>query len=155
MISCHHRPTFQEIAKNRAVGAIMVRYNAAHPGAEKEVFPALGDEAPGVVAYTATRWGSLLNPSLTPSGEATPTATDCYRFSLSHPAVGVCLMGPSNAEQLDSALLALDRGPMNADELAWMKRVGVAVRASAMAKSGNPLIQLLDRMAAPRPPAVS
>ena len=34
MISCHHRPTFPVLARDPRVGLLMVRYNAAHPGAD-------------------------------------------------------------------------------------------------------------------------
>jgi aryl-alcohol dehydrogenase-like predicted oxidoreductase len=146
LISCHNRPTFQTLAANPAFGGIMVRYNAAHPGAEREVFPVLGEPKPGVVAYTATRWGALIDPRHTPAGEQTPRASDCYRFALTHPSVNVCLSGPSNAAQLDEAMAALDRGPMSEDELAWMKRVGAAVRTAAIGSTGNIPIQILDRM---------
>ncbi|MCS7080403.1 MAG: aldo/keto reductase [Chloracidobacterium sp.] len=128
MISCHERKMFKAFIGEPVFDAIMVRYNAAHPGAETEVFPHLRHRRVGVVAYTATRWGSLLNPRLTPNGERTPSAADCYRFVLTNPHVDVCLAGPKDAEELEAAFAALDRGPMSADELAWMKRVGAAVR---------------------------
>ncbi len=143
MVSCHNRLAFERFAANPDITAIMVRYNAAHPGAEQEVFPKLGAEAPGVVAYTATRWGDLINPALTPEGEATPAASDCYRFALSHPSVQVCLAGPKDRAELDEALRALERGPMSEDELAWMKRVGAAVKRHARAHSGA--VSLVDR----------
>ena len=40
----------------------MARYNAAHRGAEDEVFAHLPSRKPFVLAYTATRWWSLLTP---------------------------------------------------------------------------------------------
>jgi len=147
MISCHHRPTFAQLIANPAYGAIMVRYNATHRGAEGEVFPHVTaaldrpDGAPGVVAYTATRWGTLLDRSLVPVGEPVPRASDCYRFALTRPEVDVVLAGPANGAELDEALAALDRGPMSADELAWMARVGDHVRsmsAADAARTRNP-----------------
>ena len=150
MISCHDRGTFAKYVDDPDYGAIMVRYNAAHPGAEREVFPKIeGMEAarrPGVVAYTATRWGALLDPALTPPGEKTPRASDCYRFSLTHPTVDMSLCAPADGAQLDEAMAALDRGPLDAEELAWMKRVGASVRAASATKGGNLPIQLLDRL---------
>ena len=143
MISCHNRPAFEELAGMREFGAVMVRYNAAHPGAEREVFPKLGDPAPGVVSYTATRWGTLLRPELTPAGERTPSASDCYRFALTHPAVDVCLAGLRNAAELDEALGALDQGPLSDEEVAWMKRVGAHVRANATG-AGNSAVGFVD-----------
>ena len=134
LVSCHDRKTFAAFARDPRYGAIMVRYNAAHPGAEEEVFPTLVAPRPGVVGYTATRWGNLPNPDLTPRGEPTPRGSDCYRFVLSNPHVDLCLAGPKDGAELDEALTALDRGPMNEDELAWMKRVGKAIRTSAATK---------------------
>lgn len=134
MISCHNRPAFQSFIHEPLLDAVMVRYNAAHRGAEREVFPHVADakEPPGVVAYTATRWGQLLDPRLTPAGEKTPTAADCYRFALSHDNVDMCLSGPKNHAELDGALTALQASgtPMSEEELAWMRRVGDAVHAS-------------------------
>lgn len=125
MVSCHHRPTFQRFAADPRYDALMVRYNAAHPGAEEEVFPHLGAR-PGIVSYTATSWGRLLDTKRVPAGEPAPRGSDCYRFALTSPHVHLCLCGPGNGAQLEEALAALDRGPMSADELAWMKRVGAA-----------------------------
>jgi aryl-alcohol dehydrogenase-like predicted oxidoreductase len=141
MISCHHRPTFAQYIADPVWGGIMVRYNAAHRGAEEEVFPhtAMADP-PGVVAYTATRWGALLDPALTPAGEPTPRGSDCYRFALTRSEVDVVIAGPKNGAELDEAMAALDRGPMSPDELAWMRRVGDSVKqmsAAQAARSGN------------------
>ena len=144
MLSCHHRPSFESYAREPRIGAIMVRYNAAHVGAESEVFPRLGEAPPGVVAYTATRWGDLLQPSLVPDGEPVPRASDCYRFALSHPAVDVVAAGPAGRAQLDEALATIDRGAMSEDELAWMKRVGAAVRGVKRAQSSA--VGLVDRL---------
>ncbi|MEW5853047.1 MAG: aldo/keto reductase [Myxococcota bacterium] len=129
MVSCHHRPTFRIHAADPRMGALMVRYNAGHPGAEQDVFPYLPANKPGVVAYTATRWGTLLREDLI-HPERVPRGSDCYRFVLSNPHVDLCLMGPRNGEQLDEALTALDRGPMTPDEIAWMLRVGQKARKS-------------------------
>ncbi|MGK4003015.1 aldo/keto reductase [Sorangium sp. So ce1036] len=128
MISCHHRPTFPALARDPRVDLLMIRYNAAHPGAERDVFPHLPAERPGIVTYTTTSWGQLLDRALVPQGERLPTATDCYRFVLSNPDVNACWAGPRDAGQLDQALAALDAGPMSEEELAWMRRVGAVVR---------------------------
>ena len=143
MISSHQRPKFEQLARLEEFQSIMVRYNAAHPGAEKDVFPRLPDLRPGVLAFTATRWGSLLNPRLAPDGEKVPRASDCYRFALTNPNVHASLAGPKNAEELDEAMTTLDRGPMDEEELAWMRRVGKAVRGDTKA---NVPIRTLDRV---------
>lgn len=114
IVSAHDRARLVSYAND--FDALMVRYNAAHRGAEESVFPA----ARAVVVYTATRWGSLVGPM---------RAADCYRFVLSHPKVTSCLFAPANRAEMDEALVALERGPMSPDELAEARRIGDSVRA--------------------------
>jgi aryl-alcohol dehydrogenase-like predicted oxidoreductase len=132
-VSSHNRPLIPELARNPAIDVLHVRYNAVHPGAETEVFPLLpaDGQRPGIVTFTATSWGQLLKSKKIPPGDKTPTAADCYRFAMTNPAVDVCISGPSTAEHMKDALKALDLGPMSADELAWMHRVGKAIYGSA------------------------
>ena len=127
-VSSHHRPLISKLSLGRDFDVIHFRYNAAHPGAETDIFPYLpARNLPGMVAYTATSWGQLLNPRKLPAGERVPTAADCYRFVLSRPEIDVCMSGPANTEEANAAIEALERGPMPADELAWMRRAGSAV----------------------------
>jgi aryl-alcohol dehydrogenase-like predicted oxidoreductase len=148
LVSCHHRPTFETFIADPSFDAIMLRYNAAHPGSEREVFPLLrGPNRPGVVGFTATRWGTLLDPRLTPPNEPTPRASDCYRFALTNPHVDVVLAGPKNAAELDEALCALSRGPLERDELAWLRRVGAHVRDTTIKPPRIGLLELVDRLA--------
>jgi len=104
----------------------MIRYNAAHPGAEKDVFPHLARRRPAVIAYTATSWRKLLRA---PRGwtERPATAGECYRFCLSSPFVDVVLCSPANADQLREDLGAAARGPLDAGEMDFMRRLGRAV----------------------------
>jgi aryl-alcohol dehydrogenase-like predicted oxidoreductase len=145
MISCHHRPTFPLLARDPRVDLLMTRYNAAHPGAERDVFPHLPEERPGVVAYTTTSWGQLLDPALAPAGERAPRSTDCYRYVLSNRHVDACWAGPANAAQLDDAMRALDLGPMGEEELAWLRRVGESVRTRTRLRTRG--LSLADRAA--------
>lgn len=149
MVSCHHRPSFAAFIADPCFDAIMVRYNAAHAGAEREVFPHLAEHPtpPGVVAYTATRWGALLDRRLVPAQEPLPRASDCYRFALTNPHVDLVLSGPRDGAELDEAMAALDRGPLSADELAWMRRVGSGVHGAAASAQVSRPAHLLDRLA--------
>ncbi|MEE8474447.1 MAG: aldo/keto reductase [Myxococcota bacterium] len=130
MLSTHNRPSldghFRRFeAKESPFDVFMLRYNAVHRGAERDVFPLLpATPGPGIVAYTATRWGHLVDPKKMPPGETPPPARDCYRFALSHPAVSMVLCGPSDREQMQEALRALDAGPLDADEMERMHRIG-------------------------------
>ncbi|MCB9582195.1 MAG: aldo/keto reductase [Polyangiaceae bacterium] len=127
-LSGHRRTLFPDLISDRRIDVWHLRYNAVHRGAEREVFPSLdglsAEERPGVVTYTTTRWGHLVDPGRTPKGERTPTGTDCYRFALSHPHVDVAIAGPANVEQTRQALQALELGTMDEEEIAWMRRVG-------------------------------
>jgi aryl-alcohol dehydrogenase-like predicted oxidoreductase len=128
-ISTHHRPLVSSLSNDPDVGIVHVRYNAVHPGAERDVFPLPGrnGDRPGLVAFRATSWRQLLDPNRIPPGERVPTATDCYRFVFSNPAVDVCMTGPANETHAVEALRALELGPMSAEELAWMRRVGDSI----------------------------
>ncbi len=130
MLSTHNRPSLQRHFRDFEAGrspfdVFMLRYNAVHRGAERDVFPHLPERRPpGLIAYTATRWGHLLDPAKMPPGEAPPPARDCYRFALSHPAVSMVLCGPANREQMQEAIRALDAGPLDPDEQARLRRIG-------------------------------
>ena len=127
VVSAHRRAAFAEHLRSQAVDAIMVRYNAAHIGAENEVFPLRrAEDRPGVIAYTATRWGTLLQDV---PGEQPATATDCYRFVLQHPAVDVCLAGPADREQLKEAQKAATMPPMSEEEVERMRRIGRVIHS--------------------------
>jgi predicted aldo/keto reductase-like oxidoreductase len=124
-MSGHHRPLFPIAAEKEIFDVFHIRYNAAHQGAESDVFPKLPQkDRPGIVTYTATKWGQLLKPREMPPGENIPRASDCYRFVLSNSDVDVCLTGPKNREQMQEALQTLERGPLNEEEMLWMKGIG-------------------------------
>jgi aryl-alcohol dehydrogenase-like predicted oxidoreductase len=127
-VSTHRRITVpRQAAPQSGIDVVHFRYNAAHPGAERDVFPHLPDNGrAGLVAFTATNWRQLLSAWRVPRGEPVPAAADCYRFVLTRPEVDVCLTGPSSTEHVKQSLRALEAGPMTAEELAWMKRAGRA-----------------------------
>ena len=125
--SIHDRPRSGQLAKDRVYDMLMVRYNAAHPGAEQDIFPHVDPKATALISYTATRWRKLLKRPRGWSGDV-PTAADCYRFCLSHSAVDVSLMGVKNADQLLENLRGLEKGPMDGEEMETMRAFGRAVR---------------------------
>jgi aryl-alcohol dehydrogenase-like predicted oxidoreductase len=127
-MSCHNREFAGELAAQGALDVLMIRYNAAHRGAERDIFPHLATHNPGVVSYTATRWTYLLRrPHGWPKDGRIPTAPMCYRFVLSNPHVDVCLTTPSNPRQLEANLAAIREGPLAEDEMRFMHEFGDAV----------------------------
>ena len=126
-VSIHDRNRAGELATDSPLDFLMLRYNAAHPGAEQEIFPRLSPDRPrAVVAYTATRWRKLLKAPKGWQGRVA-TAGDCYRFCLTNPHVNVVLNGPKTLAQLDQNLQSLESGPMQGEELEWMRAFGRAV----------------------------
>jgi aryl-alcohol dehydrogenase-like predicted oxidoreductase len=125
-MSGHNRSTFGLLAQqsDSPIDVFMVRYNAAHRGAEKEVFPFLGDDRPGTTVYTATRWGKLLKSKRIRPPERPLTAAECYRFVLSHPAVDLCMMGPRSTGELLEGAAALEGGPLDEGEMTRARKVG-------------------------------
>jgi aryl-alcohol dehydrogenase-like predicted oxidoreductase len=127
-VSCHDRAFAGILAADGELDVLMIRYNAAHPGAEQDIFPHLAPHRPGLVSYTATRWGLLLRrPRGWPKEGLIPTPGQCYRFVLSNPNVDVCLNAPSNTKQLEDNLAAMARGPLDEDEMRFMREFGAAV----------------------------
>lgn len=127
-ISCHDRQLAGELAAQGALDTLMIRYNAAHRGAEEDIFSHLENHRPGVVSYTATRWTYLLRrPRGWPESAKIPTAGMCYRFVLSNPNVDVCLTAPRSVGQLEENLAAVRQGPLAPEEMEFMRNFGDAV----------------------------
>ncbi len=123
-LSGHSRKLFPKLLES-PIDIFQVRYNAANSGAEKDVFPFCGGEnRPGMISFTATRWGQLLKESKMPPGEEPLTAKDCYRFVLSNPAVDVCMTGARTLEMMRENLEVLDSGPLNPEEMERIRRIG-------------------------------
>ncbi len=121
----HNRKLFPRLDAEGQLDVFHVRYNAANRGAEQDVFPHLKTSGrSGVVAFTATRWGQLLKESKMPDGEKPLSAVDCYRFALSHPAVDVCLTGPSTREEMHRNLSVLKLGPLTPVEMDRIRSIG-------------------------------
>ncbi|MDH4156387.1 MAG: aldo/keto reductase, partial [candidate division Zixibacteria bacterium] len=120
-ISTHDRKLAGRLAEEGALDVLMIRYNAAHRGAEQDIFPYLQPYNPGIVSFTATRWRYLLRrPRGWPGSEPVPTPSMCYRFVLSHPRVHVCMTAPSNLKHLEQNLSALREGPLSDEEMQFM-----------------------------------
>ena len=131
-VSGHNRSLFPVLAEETLFDIFHIRYNAAHRGAEQEIFDKLqGHPSPAIVSYTATRWGQLLNPKKMPTGETPLSASDCYRFVLSNPAVNVCMCGPKDVSQMREALKSLEMGPLDEENLKRVRAIGDHVHANS------------------------
>ena len=131
-ISCHDRKLAGRLAADGTLDCLMIRYNAAHRGAEAEIFPRLDARDPGVVSYTATRWSFLTRRTKGwPKGGPIPSAGQCYRFVLTNPYVDVCLTAPRSEREFAENLAAVRQGPLPEDEMQFMRDYGDAVHRAA------------------------
>jgi predicted aldo/keto reductase-like oxidoreductase len=132
-LTSHQRPLAAEILKSGRIDLAMIRYNAAHRGGEREVFPIAQELRLPIAAFTCLRWGALLRSTPDdPSGFTPPRAPDFYRYVLSHPAVSVALMAPDGPAELAENLTILDDWHgLTAEELASITAHGERVRRHA------------------------
>jgi aryl-alcohol dehydrogenase-like predicted oxidoreductase len=124
-LSSHNPSVFPRLVDDDLFDVFHIRYNAVNSGADKDVFPLLpAENKPGIVAFTATRWGQLLKEKRMPPGEKPLTAPDCYRFVLSNPAVDICMMGTRNLEMMRENLKTLEMGPLSNEDMVRIRRIG-------------------------------
>jgi predicted aldo/keto reductase-like oxidoreductase len=108
-LTSHQRPLASRWAQSGKLDLLMIRYNAAHRGAERDVFPVTREMQMPVVTFTGLRWKALLDRTPEdPPGFAPPSAIEWYRFCLANPAVAVTLCAPGNRSELDQDLTLLD-----------------------------------------------
>ncbi|EDY82843.1 oxidoreductase, aldo/keto reductase family [Verrucomicrobiia bacterium DG1235] len=131
--SIHNRERAGKLVLDSEIDLFMIRYNAKHPGAEDDIFPNLDLRKPAVVSYTALAWTQLTKPvknvemPMWPGAGPAPiplTPDLCYRFALSNPHVHVVLSAPKNRDQLKENLESLSKGPLNEEELSWIRKYG-------------------------------
>lgn len=117
----HNRPLALELIKSDRCEVLMLRYNMAHRKAEDVVLPAAQQAEIPVVAFTCTRWGSLLKGDPNWHDEV-PQAADCYRYALRHPAVRLALTAPQTPKQLEENLSVLESPQLGPEaEVLWQK----------------------------------
>jgi aryl-alcohol dehydrogenase-like predicted oxidoreductase len=121
------------MAASGSIDALMIRYNAAHRGAERDIFPTTDARQIPVIAYTALRWGALVRATpADPAGFVVPPARDWYRFVLQSPSVAVVLAAPNDRYKLEHDLEVLSVvGPLTEHEYRRLAEHGQRVHDSA------------------------
>jgi aryl-alcohol dehydrogenase-like predicted oxidoreductase len=121
--TAHDRSLARRLAGDPRVDVLMHRFNMAHRKAAREVFPAATRARTPIVAFTATRWGTLLEPHADWPG-LPPTAPDCYRYCLAQPSVHVVLTAPRSLAELEQNLDVLDSPTMSKSKRDQWQRFG-------------------------------
>jgi aryl-alcohol dehydrogenase-like predicted oxidoreductase len=116
--SAHDRELAHRLVDDGRIDVLMHRYNMAHRKAASSVFPAAAAAGIPIVAFTATRWRTLLNGHPEWQGPV-PTAADCYRYCLTAPAVQLVLSAPRTTTQLRSNLAVLEGRPAESRATDW------------------------------------
>jgi aryl-alcohol dehydrogenase-like predicted oxidoreductase len=132
--SCHDRPLAMALYRELRPDVMMLRYNAAHRGAESAIFAelaALGEDRPAIISYTATRWGMLLTPLPQAGFAAAMTAPECYRFVLANPSIDVALCAAGTLAELAEDVAGVNAGPLPAERMTEVRAFGDAVHAHA------------------------
>jgi hypothetical protein len=92
-----------------------VRYNSAHPGAQRDVFPLLeAARRTRVLGFTSTGGHhpvSGIDPDVW-----IPDITDHYRFALSQVGLDGLLCSPTEPRHVDELVAAMERGPLSLEE---------------------------------------
>ena len=132
-LTSHQRSLAAAYAATGHLDLLMVRYNAAHRGAEHDVFPTTSALGLPVVVFTCTRWGELMKPTPDDPPEfQSPPAADWYRFALMHPGVAVALMAPNGRDELEENLKYLsDWRRLSAEAYQQLADHGARVRNHA------------------------
>jgi predicted aldo/keto reductase-like oxidoreductase len=132
-LTSHQRPLAAQMAASGFVDALMIRYNAAHRGAERDIFPTTDRLKMPIVAYTALRWGALVRSTPDdPPGFRVPPAPTWYRFVLQSDSVTVVLAAPHDRPELREDLEVLAAGgPLAAAEYERLAAHGARVRRHA------------------------
>jgi len=108
-LTSHQRRLAAGWAETGFLDLLMIRYNAAHRGAERDLFPITSHRNLPVVTFTGLRWGALLKPTTEdPPNYQPPTPRDCYRFCLANQHVSIALAAPSDRCELEEDLALLE-----------------------------------------------
>jgi predicted aldo/keto reductase-like oxidoreductase len=131
-VTSHQRSLAAAMAQSGRLDALMIRYNAAHRGAERDIFPVTDAMGIPVIAYTALRWGALMRSTPDdPPGFVVPSAPDWYRFTLHSLSVAVALSAPATRAELDEDLRVLDAAPLSSEDYERLVAHGQRVRRHA------------------------
>ena len=102
-----------------------IRYNAAHRGAEEDVFARAPQTRRGLLYNFKSTMGHVPEARFEQFGYGTevwrPSVSDHYRFVLSQAQLDGVLCAPQDLRELAELEHAIGRGPLSDEELAFMK----------------------------------
>jgi len=127
-VTTHNRSVALNLVQTHQCNVLMLRYNMAHRQIEETVLPAAQTAGIPVVAFTCTRWRTLQGHPNWP--EPPPSAADCYRYALQHPAVHLALTSPQTRTQLGENLSVLEAPPLSPQAVKHWQQYGDLIYGS-------------------------
>ncbi|QIR35460.1 aldo/keto reductase [Tolypothrix sp. PCC 7910] len=122
-VTTHNRAIALEMIEHHRCDVLMHRYNMAHRKVEANVLPEAKRANVPLVAFTCTRWGTLLKGHPHWHGKL-PTAADCYRYALNNSAVRLALTAPKTRQELEENLAVLHSPQLSNQEIAQWQEYG-------------------------------
>ena len=124
-VSFHERRMAAAAFREKLVDIGFVRYNALHPGAEKDFFPHVPARRKALL-YNFTSTQGFLRPERYAQLGMTdaywqPAITDYYRFVLERPEINGLLCAPRTPAEVDGMLEALEAGGLTEEERVYMR----------------------------------
>lgn len=121
----HQRASAVTAIEHELLDVAFVRYNAAHPGAEHDVFPHLR-EPRRTLLYNFKSMGGYVPPERLaalrlPEENWRPRPTDHYRFALRRPEIDGILGSFERPEQVTELARELGQEPLTEDEAEYLK----------------------------------
>lgn len=140
--STHDRGLAESAIRGGASGwdVLMTRHSAAHPGAERSLFPLCAELGTGLLTFSATSYGRLLqSPGRTSPQLTRITAVDCYRYSLAQPGVAAVVSAPRYPSELTDNLAVMSDSTLSEQTRQALLQHGESVHA--MSRRFNSLVR--------------
>jgi aryl-alcohol dehydrogenase-like predicted oxidoreductase len=123
--SFHERTLAAREIAARGTDISFVRYNPVHRGAERDLFPLIGDRSPALVFNFKSTVGFLRPADYANLGVSEdhwqPAVTDYYRFALARPELDGLLCALTRPEHVDALARALEDGPLTEEETDYIR----------------------------------
>jgi len=132
----HQRPLALVAQQYGMLDISFIRYNSAHPGANRDLFPYLpAQRTSPVFNFKSTM--SQVTPDMfdklnLPKAYWVPEVCDYYRFVLTRPEIDGILCSPLQPVEMRQLAQALAKGPLTQDQKAYMIQLSSMVHAQVL-----------------------
>jgi hypothetical protein len=131
----HQRPLALVAQHYGMLDISFIRYNSAHPGASRDLFPYLSGRNIPIFNFKSTM--SQVTPEMFDTLNLGPTywrpeVCDYYRFVLTRPEIDGILCSPMQPAEMRQLAQALAKGPLTPDQEAYMIWLSSLVHAQVL-----------------------